>query len=183
MISIEDIKKVIQQVPRRSVNYLLFCLSGVFIFVFGGIVPTYWNHVDLDQKINDEKRLIAENGTLQPLPRLLQSNPISSSRSLTVPPRVALQGSEIERIDALFRELAGRLGMKVISVVPDLGSSRDPHVLLMYVSLKGDFENFINVLKKLGELPYVDHIEEFAIQHTGNERALDITMQISLAVN
>ena len=94
-----------------------------------------------------------------------------------------MKRSEIEKIDVVFREMAGQLGMKVISIAPDLVSAGDSHVLLVYVSLKGDFENFRNVLKKLGELPYVDHIEEFTIQHTGNSRALDITMQISLAVN
>jgi len=180
---IEDIKKAIKKIPRRSVNYFLFCLSGVLIFVFAGIAPAYWNHVHLNQKINDEKRMIEEQGTLQPLFRSLQGIHGKASPSLTVPPRVALKRSEIERIDASFREMAGRFGMKVISVVPDLASAGDSQVLLVYVSLKGDFENFRNVLKKLGELPYVDQVEEFAIQHTGNSRALDITMQISLAVD
>jgi hypothetical protein len=180
---IEDITKAIKKFPRRSVNYLLFCLSGVLIFVFAGIAPAYWNHVHLNQKINDEKRMIQENVTLQPFFRSLQGIRGNASPSLTISPRVALKRSELERINASFREMAGQAGMKVISIVPDLVSAGDSHVLLVYVSLKGDFENFRNVLKKLGELPYVDHIEEFAIRSTGNSRALDITMQISLAVN
>jgi hypothetical protein len=180
---IEDIKNALKKFPRRSVNYLLFCLSGVLIFVFAGIAPAYWNHIYLNQKINDKKRIIEENVTLQPFFRSLQGIHGNAPPSLTISPRVALKRSEIERIDASFREIAGQLGMKVTSIVPDLASAGDSQVLLVYVSLKGDFENFRNVLKKLGELPYVDHIEEFAIQHAGNSRVLDITMQISLAVN
>jgi hypothetical protein len=180
---IEDIGKAIKKFPQRSINYFLFCLSGVLLFVFGGIAPAYWNHMDLIQKIKDEKRMIEESGMLQPLSGSLQDVYGSAPPSLMVPPRVALKRSEIERIDTLFRDMADQSGMKVVSIMPDLVSGGDSHVLLVDVSLKGDFDHFRTVLKKLGELPYVDHIEEFAIQRSGNARALDITMQISLAVS
>jgi hypothetical protein len=180
---IEDIKKEIRKFPRRSVNYFLFCLSDVLVFVFGGIAPAYWNHVELNQKIEDARSRIEESGALQPLFQSLQSVPASASYTLTMPPRGALKKSEVEGVGASFREIAGRYGMKVVSIVPDLIPAGDSHVLVVNVALKGEFENFGNVLKKIGELPYMDRIEEFTIQRSANSRALDITMQIILAVN
>lgn len=180
---IENIKSATKKFPRRSVNYLLFCLSGVLLFVFGGIAPAYWNRVQLDQEIMDARRRIEEYGTLQPVFHALQNLSVGASRTLTVPPRAALPRNDIEQVDATFREIAGRFGMKVLSTVPDFLSAGDPHELAVNVSLRGDFENFRNLLRKLGELPYVDHIEEFAIQRSGNQRALDIMIKISLAVN
>ena len=180
---IADIRNTMKKLPRRSVNYFLFCLAGVLIFLFGGIVPAYWNHVDLSKKINEEKRRIEEQGTLQPIFRSLQGLPVNASPSLKVPPRVALPRSEIEQVDASFREIARRLGMKMVSTVPEFVSVETSRDLAVTLKLKGDFENFRNLLKSLGELPQVSRIEEFAIQRSGNSRALDITIKISLAVN
>ena len=180
---IEDIKNVLTKVPRRSVNYLLFCLSGVLIFVFAGIAPAYWNNVYHNEKIADARRRIEESGTLQPVFRSLQSIPMSVSSTLTVPRRVAMPRNNIEQVDALFRDLAGPFGVKVVSTVPDLVSADDPHELVVTVALKGDFENFRNVLRKIGELPSLVQIEEYSIQRTGNSKALDISIRLSLAVN
>ncbi len=179
---IEDIKNVMKKFPRRSLNYLLFCLAGALIFVFGGIVPAYWNHVHLAQKISEARRLIEENEALRPVFGSLQNARGNVSSILTVPARAAMQRSELERVNASFRDIAGRAGMKVVSIVPDLVSGEDTRLLAVNLSLRGNFEDFRNVLKSVGELPYVDHIEEFAVRRAGNSRALDVTMQIMLAV-
>ncbi len=183
MNAIEAIQKQMKNSPRRTVNFFLFCLAGALIFVFGGVVPAYWNHAYLEQKIDDARRRIEENDTLQPVFRSLQSARGNVSPTLTIPPRAALKRSEIERVDASFRGIAGQSGMKVVSLVPELGSAGDTRVLAVNMSLKGDFESFRTVLKKLGELPYLDRIDEYAIRRAGNSRALDITMKILVAVN
>ncbi len=180
---IEAIQKEMKNYPRRTVNFFLFCLAGALIFVFGGVVPAYWNHAYLDQKINDARRRIAENDTLQPVFRTMQSARGNVSSTLTIPPRVAVKRSEIERVDASFRSIAGQSGMKVVSIVPELGSAGDARVLAVNLSLKGEYEHFRTVLKKLGELPYLDRVDEFSIRRAGNSRSLDITMKVLIAVN
>ncbi len=180
---IEDIRSTIQKYPRRSVNFLLFCLAGVFLFVFGGVAPAYLNHVYLNQKINEARHKIEENKALQPLFQSLRSVPKSPSHTLTMPRRVVLHKSDIEELNSSFREIARQSGMKVVSMFPELASGGDSRGMVVNLSLRGDFENFRNVLKMLGELPYVDRIDEFAIQRAGNSRALDITMKILVAMN
>jgi len=184
MNMLEDIKKQLMNIPMQSMNFFLFCLSGVLIFVFGGIIPSYRSRVIIDEKIQEARYRIEEYDALQPLYSSLKRTPDRVSSSLTLPTPAALQRTQINMADSSFRDIAGRSGMKVVSIVPDMASfGRDSRMLAVNVSLKGEFENFRNVLKKLGELPYVDHVEEFAIHRVGNSRALDFTLKIVLTVS
>ncbi len=180
---IEVVQKQMKNYPRRTVNFFLFCLAGALLFVFGGVVPAYLNHVYLEEKISDARRRIGENDALQPIFRSMQSARGSVSTTLTIPSKTALKRSEIERVDASFRGIAGQSGMKVVSIVPELGSAGDARVLAENLSLKGEYEHFRTVLKKLGELPYLDRVDEFSIRRAGNSRSLDITMKVLIAVN
>ena len=176
MSMIEKIKNI----PGRSA--ITFCAVVIAVFFFAGIVPAYRNNLLLSEKIRDARHRIEENNALQPLYRVLQGTPAGFSSELTVPEKVALQRTQIAIADANLRDIAGRAGMKVVSLIPDL-SSFQGNVLAMNISLKGDFANVRTVLKKIGELPYVDHIDNFAIQRERNSRSIDITLRIMIAVS
>jgi len=182
---IVEIKHAMKNVPAQSINFFLFCLSGVLIFVFGGIIPGQRTRALLDDNIRKAKYRLEEYDALLPIYISLQRSSGSvASPALALPKRVVLPKSQINKADSSFRDIAGRFGMKVVSVVPDLTAfSGDARTMSISMSLHGDFANFRPLLKELNALPYVDHIEEFAIQRSGNMRALDFTLKIVLAVS
>jgi hypothetical protein len=171
--------KGIDFISPQSATYLALCLTGVLVLVFGGIVPAQRQVLQLKSKI----KAAQENKSLRSFDQSLRSGPLSKSSVLTLPAKVVLQRSQITKANADIRSLAALSGMKVVSLVPDMAAASDPHVQAVNIALKGDFSNFRNALKKLGELPYVDQIAGFAIQQRGHRAgSLDFSVKILLSV-
>jgi hypothetical protein len=77
--------------------------------------------------------------------------------------------------------IADKAGLTMVSLKPDLstlaGSSTS---LLSNVVLKGEFANFRKMLIGLGDVPYLDRIEEISIQQYPDY--LEFRMKIWIAI-
>lgn len=175
-------KKIIN-IPERSIIYFLICLSGVLIFIFTGIVPGQKSLVGLDRKIADVRSQIEEQKRLLPMYQSLKEDIRKKEIVfLPFPARTRLPKEKIDGMFIGFKEIAGRCGMKPLSITPDLNFlSGNPGALPVEISLKGDYFNLRRLLIALGEVPYLERIEEIEIRQGKGTKEFRIKVWVVLS--
>ena len=93
--------------------------------------------------------------------KLLQKSPKDFSGGLPSPSMSRLPQDKIESIPILLKEVAQNSQMVPVSIMLDLNSLTDGlRRISVNIFLKGDVINFRKLLLKLGEIPYIEHIEK-----------------------
>jgi len=174
--------KIYAIIPRRSFFYLLLCLTGVLIIIIGGIVPNHFSLSRLDEQIKNIQFQNEEQKRLYPIYEIMQKRTrVKESGILPSPARVPLLRTQIDAIPATFRDIAKKAHVDMVSAFPDLnylnGESR---FLLINVIIRGDFFDFRKFLIGLGELPFLQRIEEIQIQQ--HEDIMEFKMKVWLAI-
>lgn len=176
-------KKIGVNIPERSIIYFFTCLSGVLIFIFIGIVPGNRSLADLDRKTDEVRSRIEEQKRLLPIFQSLNKDIRKKDvRSLPFPARTRLPREKIDGIFTGFKEMAGRCGMKPLFITPDLNSlSGNSGVLPVEISLQGDYFNLRRLLISLGEVPYLERIEEIEIRQGKGTKEFRIKVWVALS--
>ena len=174
--------KIYAIIPRRSILYSLLCLSGVLFIVFTGIVPNQFSLARLDQKIKSIQFQIEEQKSLYPLYQLLQKkSQTRDAKVLPAPARSPLPRTQLDTIPSTFRQIAQKANIDTVLVSPNLNSlGNDSRFILVDTVVRCDFLNFRKLLIGLGEIPYLESIEEIQIQQ--NEDTMEFKMKIWLAL-
>ena len=169
-------------IPQQSVIYTGFCLIGVLLFIFLGIIPAGRSLVDLDTQIAGARYKMEEQKALRPLFQSLQSqSEEKESQILPLPEKGKLPQARIDTLPMTFRTAAKVSGMTLASAIPDLNAlTGDAQMLSVNVVLRGDFIRFRKFLIQLGGIPYVQQIEEIAIQ--GKTDVTEFRLKIWVAV-
>jgi len=163
---------------QRSLFY--FALFGVVILVIILIMvyPDYRTLAALDKNIKQLNTKIETQKLLFPLfQKMLTEIDIKLPAGVTFPKEEKLSQEKAERIVSVFHELAGKSGLKVVEVSPDVGSTLNGSgFLLVNVVVKGDFFRMREFLLELGNLPYLEKIEQIKLQNIegGKEARLKI---------
>jgi hypothetical protein len=158
--------KMTDYMPRQSIIYLVFCLSGIVIFILAGILPNIWTMEELGKQATDAQFRLEEKRTLNPLQKSLQDrNMKKESDILPLPEKGKLGRTEINTLPITLGALAKMSGMSMISAIPNINAlTGDASSLSVNVILRGDFINFRKFLIQIGGNPYMQHIEEISIQ-------------------
>ena len=174
--------KIYAIIPRRSLLYSLICLSGVLLIVFAGIVPNQFSLTRLDQKIKSIQFQIEEQKSLYPIYKVLQKkSKTRDAKVLPAPERIPLLRTQLDTIPSTFRQIAKNANIDTVSVSPNLNSlGNDSRFILVDTVVRCDFLNFRKLLIGLGEIPYLESIEEIQIQQ--NEDTMEFKMKIWLAL-
>lgn len=170
-------------IPNQSIIYLLLCLSGIFIFVFAGIIPQYRYLVSLEQKISRFKGEIEEEKYLTPVYESLKNKTqFNESRLLTFPLKESLSKEQTDAIFKTFGETSRKSGMTVLSIVPNINSlTGNSKRLSVNIILHGEYFNFRKFLSRAGEIPYLEYIEDIEIKQTSEGK--EYRMKVWLAVS
>ena len=175
-------QKIKTMIPRHTLIYLLVCLSGLLIIVFAGIIPNYISLAGLDRKIISVQFQLEEQNNLYPIYQLLKNR--SQHKALMVlpfPARNRLSREVINLFPTTFKDIAKKAGMGAISISPDLNSlTDDSKFLIVNAVIRGDFFNFRKLLIGLGEVPYLERVEEIQVQQ--NQDIMEFKMKIRLAL-
>ena len=176
-------QKLYAIIPRQSITYLLICLFGVLVFIFAGLIPSQRSLAKLDRDIKTVTFQIEEHKTLSPIYESLQKRLMAKgSGALPFPARNTLPRDQVSKVPKTFGEIAGKCNMEAVSVAPDLKSlNRGSRFLLFHTVVRGDFLNFRKLLIGLGEVAYVERIEEIQIQQ--NPDALEFKMKVWVAIS
>jgi hypothetical protein len=154
------------KIPRQSIIYIGLCLTGIAVFLAAGILPAKATLEDLEADTTVIQYRIEEQKVLAPLQQALQEkNKKKEAASLQLPEKGKLPKDKIDTLPITIESAAKASGMKLSSAVPNLaGLTGDAQFIEMDILLHGSFVNFRRLLIALAAIPYVERVEEIAIQ-------------------
>ena len=136
----------------------------------------------MDKEIDTIERQIKEQKILFPVyENLLKEGKFKKPGTLPYPQKAKLGRHETERIYLIFGDKARKSNLSLVDVIPDVESlSESSESLIVNLLIKGNLLDFRDFLVRLGEIPYVENIEEIKIQPT--EGVKDFRLKVSLAL-
>jgi hypothetical protein len=82
-----------------------------------------------------------------------------------LPKRTKISREQTGKFQEEFRKIATKSGIMTVSLTPDLTTlTADSPYILNNAVVKGEFLNFRKMLIELGNVPYLDSIDEIIIQ-------------------
>ena len=171
---------MVSKIPQQSIIYLLFCLSGVLIFLFLGIIPSQHRLAGLDAQLAETRLRLEERKTLMPIyDALRQKTRKHADRVLPFPQRSELPREQLALLNNRINETARQAKVEVISLAPSLNAlASSSKYLTIEAVLHGDFFAFRKFLTGLGDVPYLEHIEE--IQILENSEVMELRVKFSI---
>ncbi|MCX7634223.1 MAG: hypothetical protein N2Z74_00575 [Syntrophales bacterium] len=130
----------------------------------------------MDKVLEGKRLAIQERSSLAPLYNTLkQEVERKISNALPTPPREKLAQNQIGTIPIAFRTAAQTSGMTMITATPQLSAmSGDAPFIAIDVVVQGKFLDFRKFLINIAALPYIEHIEEIAIQEGTTDRTFKL---------
>jgi hypothetical protein len=165
------------KLPPRTITYLFIC-GGVLLASALMIVYDHRTLRERDIEISTLKTRIDQQKVLSPaFNDLIRRSRIKDPVDLPFPKKEKLPQDDSEKILPLFQEIAGGSNLTIKSFVPDVESlvSGSQHVI-MDVVIIGDFFDFRKFFIKLGELPYLERIERFAIRSVEGKKEINLRL-------
>ncbi len=171
------------RLPQRSFFYILICSSGILFLLLLGIIPNQKEIASLDKEINSISVRAADEKILMTLFKglLKKGSHIADITKLPFPKEKGLGKSKVATISSNFQKIAHSSNLDLIKCSLDLGeldslSGR----LKVNLSLEGELHDFRKFMIGLGELPFVDHLEQIKI--TAGYKAKIYNIKIWLVV-
>ncbi len=165
----------------RSLTLLIAGLAVILILVWIG----FYNQrkiAGLDKEIHDLNTKITTHQSYAPMTKqLFDRMKVREERHLPLPAKAKLSAEQKDRISRIFRDMAQKAKLDLVSVNPDINSlvGGSP-VMLVHATLKGDYYHFRNFLIELGDRPYLEKIEEIEIQQVPGTK--EFRLKVWLAV-
>jgi len=165
----------------RSLTLLIAGLAVILILVWIG----FYNQrkiAGLDKEIHDLNTKITTHQSYAPMTKqLFDRMKVREERHLPLPAKAKLSAEQKDRISLIFRDMAQKAKLDLVSVNPDINSlvGGSP-VMLVHATLKGDYYHFRNFLIELGDRPYLEKIEEIEIQQVPGTK--EFRLKVWLAV-
>ena len=177
------INKIKQTIPANSLGYILICGGIIVIILLLIIFPL--NRVNAG-RAKDIKKLqdqIEEQKGLGQVYQMAQSEQGKKSEFvLANPAGTKLPRQETEKFQKALRTEAEKANLMVMSLMPDSDSIAVGSKYLIYnATVKGEFANFRKLLVALGEMPYIDQIEEMNLKQDSDSMEFRLKIGIALA--
>jgi len=168
-------------IPRQAPSFKIVLFAILLVLISIGIVTQYMSLANLDRRADKIRFEIEEQKGLQSIYQLLKSKGQKNVKVLPFPAKGKLSRDQIEMIPGNFIDIARKVNMDILYASPDMASiGPDSRYLLVNVGIRGDFFNFRKFLSGIGELPYLERIEEIQIQE--NADIMEFKMKIRLAM-
>ncbi|MDD5712015.1 MAG: hypothetical protein PHY31_04560 [Smithellaceae bacterium] len=170
-------------IPQKSVAYLLVCLTGVLIFVLVGIIPMQRSLAARDDSIKKLRFRIEEQRNLLPIYALMEKDlQKKEAGTLPYPKASSLPRKQIGTISPLFKGIARKANMEVVSIAPELSSlGTGTAYMTVNAQLKGGFSQLRQFFIGLGAVAFVESIEEIHITPVLNSLEIDMKIRIIVA--
>ena len=151
---------------KRITTYLILCIGVLFTFFVFIIYPYHMSLGEADSEIEITEGRIEEQKLLFPVfQELLHKARLKESGLLPLPEKKKLARDEIDGFSSMIQEIAQRSHLKVGGIMPDLDSLiGGAGFLEMTVVMKGELFDLHNFLVLLGEVSYLEHIEQIQIR-------------------
>ena len=149
----------------RSLTLLIIGVGLILILVYIGFY-NYRNIAKLDTEINELNTKINTHQSYAPMTKqLIDRMKVKPQRNLPLPAKAKLSVEQKDQISYIFKDMAQKSKMELLSVSPDINSMvGGSAAMLVHATLKGDYYNFRNFLIELGDRPFLERVEEIEIQ-------------------
>jgi len=171
------------KIPRRTIIFHMSCWGGLLFFALAVIYPVHRYSAGLDREIKDIRFQVEEQKNLQPIYQSLKAkSQAGTGRVLPTPEKSRLSRDLIAMVVPTLRKIAVDANMDPLTVAPDVNAlAGQSRYLLVHSVVRGEFYDFRRYLTGLGQLPYLERIEEIEIQQ--NPDAMEFKMKIWLALS
>ncbi len=151
---------------KRIVTYLIIYIGVLLTIIVFVIYPYHMSLADVDSEIEITKGRIEEQRLLFPVFKdLLKKVRLKESGGLPLPKKKKLARDETDRILSILQEIAQRSHLIISGIMPDVDSLiGGSEYLKMTIVMKGELFDLRNFLVLLGEVSYLEHIEQIQIR-------------------
>lgn len=173
----------IVSIPKRSMVYLVIGLVITASFFFVAVYPSMKSLDVLDARINAARTRVESQKALLPVyQKYVKREKAYIPEKLPFPERKKLPRNRIGTLAAEFTKMAKKFDFEVIAVKPIMRSLAGKSTsVVVDMHLKGGFLNFRKLLIELGNIEYMETIEEIEIKQDGETR--EFKMKIWLSVS
>ena len=175
-------EKLYAIIPKRNIIFSLICLTGVLVLVLVGIIPEQLSLARLEQQMKNIQFQIEEQKNLYPLYHVLKKGiQTKDPKILPSSEKSPLLKTQVDSISATIKEIARKANLDTVSSSPDVNVlGYELKSLPVNIVLRGDYLSFRKFLIGLGEIPYLERIEDIEIRQ--NEDTMEFKMKISLFI-
>lgn len=174
-------KKINSILPTQSLIYFLICGAGILVFVLLIIIPTQKTSAELDKDIDKLNARIDEQRILRPIfDNLLKQIKKKGPTELPVTKKNKLARGDISRLSERLLEIARRYDLKLHDIQTDVNAlENNADYLLIRIHASGDFKKFRDFLVDLGNIPFLEQIEEIDIRAIENSREFKLKVWLA----
>jgi hypothetical protein len=171
-------KKFNLDIPEKSIWYLFVCGGIILLIVLAGVLPLYKINANTSREIKKMEYQLAAQKDLGPIYlTLTKAMKEKKDPALPNPARKPVSREEAGKFPDVFKALTEKSGLRFVSITPDLSKlNSNPPFLLQTAVVRGDFANFRNLLLQLGEITYLEKIEEVSLEQ------LTYTMEMKIKI-
>lgn len=165
----------------RSLTLLVMGAGIILILLYIGY-HNYRTITTLDKEINELNTKINTHQSYAPMTKqLFDRMKIKTARNLPLPMKAKLTGEQKDRISTLFKDMAHKSQIELVSVSPDINSMvGGSSGMLVQATLKGDYYSFRAFLIELGEQAFLEKVDEIEIQQLPGTK--EFRLKVWLAV-
>lgn len=172
--------------PERRLFFAVVCFGGVLGFYLLSILPHQQAADQIEHQIAALEPQIGEQKLLGPIynrfTHLLGEMQPEGGGELTFPSPEHLTADQLAGIEPLLRQLAEQSQLKVRRIVSDLNSMlNETGELKLTLDTVGTIGNLRGFMLKLGELPYLTHVERLEVRRATGIQPLQMELDIWLA--
>ena len=174
-------KKINSILPTQSLIYFLICGAGILVFVLLIIIPTQKTSAELDKDIDKLNARIDEQRILRPIfDNLLKQIKKKGPTELPVTKKNKLARGDISKLSERLLEIARRYDLKLHDIQTDVNAlENNADYLLIRIHASGDFKKFRDFLVDLGNIPFLEQIEEIDIRAIENSREFKLKVWLA----
>ena len=172
--------------PERRLFFAAVCIGGLL----GVYLLSIWPHQQAAEQLTLQfdalQRQIDDQKLLEPIYKrfteILGDTQPSELGDLPLPHPERLEPDQLAGIEPLFRQLAEQSHLTVRQIGADLNSMiNETGELKLALELQGAFGNLRGFMLKLGELPYLAHIERIEVRRETNLPGLHMELDLWLS--
>lgn len=160
----------------------VICGSVIFLFIVFAIYPNQMSLIRMDREVEALSTRIEEQQIMSPLfDELMKLSQKKDPDMLPFPKREKVKRSEIGNVSLTLKKFSEESNLTVGEITPDVNTLVDDSgYVKMVLKVRGQFSDFRNFLLKIGELPYVDHIEQIQIRTVPDTETYELGLKVWL---
>ncbi len=172
-------------IPDKSLWYLFVCAGIIAIVALLAIFPMHKINAHKSNELNKLENQLAAQKDLGPI-HLMLTKTMENKKELTLPnpPLKAISREEATKFPDIFKAMTEKSGLRMLSITPDLTKLSAGQSSLVYNAVvRGDFVNFRKLLIGLGDIPYLEKIEEVSVKQLSDSMEMQAIVWLKVSGN